>query len=190
MLGFTSSSSSSSFPLLHHLHATFIKKTHEKNPELTHMNVIQTLSLFYSQILLIVVKGLTQIQTLSSPFFSFFFLQSNTHIPLFHSLSTHKIIIIFVSNTIPENNINNFLLVAIFTVSGFLFQMFVHKGQYFNMFTSLFPILDLLNQISLKNNNNEKITPIVMDLLNCLSFEIFEEFFLGELMNGSVICVF
>jgi len=58
------------------------------------------------------------------------------------------------------------------------------------MFTSLFPILDLLNQISLKNNNNEKITLIVMDLLNCLTFEIFEEIFLGELMNGYEICVF
>jgi len=29
-----------------------------------------------------------------------------------------------------------------------------------------------------------------MDVLNCLSFEVFEEIFLGELMNGSVICVF
>jgi len=154
------------------------------------MNVIQTLTLFYSQILLIIVKGLTQIQTLSSPFFSFFVA------PIWYPYSSislsakHKIIIIFVSNTIPKNNINNFLLVAIFTVSEFLFQMFVHKGQYFNMFTSLFPILDLLNQISLKNNNNEKITLIVMDLLNCLSFEIFDFFFFGELMNGSVICVF
>ena len=139
------------------------------------MNVIQTLTLFYSQILLIVAKGLIQIQTLSSPFISsyFFFLQSDTHSSI--SLSAkYKITTIFVSNTISENNINNFLLGAIFIVYGFLFQMFVHMGQYFNMFTSLFPILDLLNQNSLKNNNNDKITPIVMDL-NCISFEIFEE---------------